>query len=49
MIKKLKIMYMPNIITVEWVAVLICISDILRSNFCPQPNYADWIVLFGFS
>jgi hypothetical protein len=29
------------IITVECVAVLICISDILGSNFCPQPDYAD--------
>jgi len=49
MIKKLKIIHMPNAITVDWVAILICISDILGSNFCPQPDYADWIVPFDFS
>jgi len=48
-IKKLKIVHMPNVITVEWVAILICISDILGSNFFPQPDYADWILPFGFS
>jgi hypothetical protein len=49
MIKKLKVMHMLNVITVDWVAILICISDILGSNFCPKIDYADWIVPFGFS
>jgi hypothetical protein len=49
MIKMLKNMHMPNVNKMDWVAILISISDILGSNFCPQPDYADLIVSFGFS
>jgi hypothetical protein len=49
MIKKLKVMHMLSVIRVNWVAILICIFDILGSNICSKTDYADWIVPFGFS
>jgi len=42
-------MHTPNVITVDGVVILICISDTLGSNFCSKSDYANWIVSFGFS
>lgn len=46
--KKLKIIHMPNIITVDWVAILIYISDILGSNSARSPNMLIELYLLAF-